>query len=142
MALLDDPRVLVEAQPPCCIEINQSTNPLIPKAMFAWMVFQKRWTSRYWQSHGIRIFVDLNVDPKFDEMNLLGVPQGFSSFATRAYKRHATDILRQFGIAKRISGKDTPIFVVYGGGKYTQRICNDNGLLWIPENSDRARGRY
>ena len=143
-ALWKRPERLVHSGCPTAIEPNFSINDQMPMAVVIYRVYQKRWMARYWQSMGVRMFVDLNVPTRFQEINLMGVPEGWGAFATRAYTEHkgALKLLEeQYGIAKAVAER-TPLFVVYGGGKPVKEKCGKMGWTWVPEDSDKVRGRY
>lgn len=76
-ALWRKPEQLANLRPRSVVEANFSTSETMPLALVLGAIFQKRWMSRFWQSCGIRVFVDLNVQPRFYEANLLGVPKGW-----------------------------------------------------------------
>jgi len=80
-----DPTPIVNSGCTNVIEPNFSTTAQMPRAVALWRIYQKRWLARYWQSRGIRVFVDLCVDPLFYDLNLLGVPFGWKAWATRVY---------------------------------------------------------
>jgi hypothetical protein len=98
--------------------------------------------ARYWQSKGVRIFVDLNVNRAFAEDNLVGVPAGWAAFATRGYAERIDDLRFEYGLAQGVAGKrDGVLFVVYGGGKTVKNFCMDNGLIHVPEQQDGYKTR-
>ncbi len=123
------------------VEPNFSINEQMPRAVALWRIYQKRWLSRYWQSHGIRVFADLNVAIEQAELNLLGIPQGYNAFATRGYVKWIEDIERQFETAQRIAGIIEPLFLVYGGGMRIKEMCHEKHWVWIPEEASAVRGR-
>ena len=131
-ALWDDPSGVINSQCVNAVEPNYSTNNQMPLAVGLWGIYRKRWLARYWQLHGVKIFVDLNVDDKFDEYNMLGVPKGWSAYATRGYTRFIDDLDSQYDRAAAHAGR-APSFVVYGGGKEVEARCKERGWLWIME---------
>lgn len=142
-ALWSDPTPVVNSGAMNAFECNFSLHPQLPKAIAIYYTYQKRWISRFWQEFGrTRIFVDLNVDPLFREVNMLGVPNGWTAYATHGYsdRLHTLDEERRFayewaGHAKR----EDVVFVVYGGGGEVKEYCQSHGLIWIPEQSDVQR---
>jgi hypothetical protein len=74
---------------------------------------------------GIPVVVDLNVDPKFSEINKLGVPKGYQWFATRGGRNK--NLEAEFAIAAEIAGHAHPNFVVYSGGKAIRALCEQRG---------------
>ena len=136
-ALWKDPSLLLDTGCVNAVEPNFSIYSQCPPAVAQWQVYRKRWMARYWQSKGIRIFVDLNVNKSFAEDNLIGVPAGWSAFATRGYSERINDLRFELGLAQGVAGKKEGIlFVVYGGGKDVKSFCMDNELIHIPEQED------
>lgn len=117
------------------IEPNFSVYQQTPAALSIWQVYRKRWIARYWQSSGIKIFADLNVNHAYMDINLMGIPDGWTAFATRGYNDRWKDTIREHRIAGEIAGDNVNnlLFVVYGGGKTVRQLCGDNGYVWIPE---------
>lgn len=125
------------------VEPNFSTAPGMPKAAALWGIFRKRWLARFWQSQGVRIVVDLNVDPEFLGLNLLGVPPGWRSYATRSHKSHGVEtIAREFEAACERAGTDQITFLVFGGGLAVREACASRDWAWAPEDADTKRGRF
>jgi hypothetical protein len=114
----------------------------MPRAEALWSVFQKRWAARFWQSQGIRVFVDLTVDPEFRDLNLLGVPKGWSAFATRWLERHADSVGEEYALACESAGDTTPLFVVIGGYVEAKKVCQERGWVWVKEHAGAVRDRY
>ena len=140
LALWNDPTVIVNSQCVAAVEPNLSTNEMMPAAVGHFRIYQKRWMARFWQDYGVKIFVDLTVDPKFYDFNLLGVPDGWRAFATRAYS-HQLDLLeREHEMAKTIAG-GKPVMIVIGGGVEAEQYAKGNGLLYVTENMHIKDGR-
>jgi hypothetical protein len=148
-ALWRKPEQLANLNPRSVVEPNFSTGSVMPRALVLGAIFQKRWMARFWQSCGIRVFVDLNVQPRFYADNLLGVPKGWQSYATR-YVNVLPDgtkagddwIERDYEVAKGHSDGNKPLFAVFGGRDKAEQLCARNGWLWIPEDSAVKRGEY
>lgn len=136
-ALWKDPRNLVNSGCAVIVEPNFSTNDNMPLAVGLWGIYRKRWLARYAQSVGIRVFVDLNVSPKFRELNQLGVPEGWMAFATRALSSYSDRIVEDYEIARGYS--EDPLFVVYGGGKDVERLCQKEGWLHLKEDIEQEK---
>lgn len=141
-------RVLL-SRPGAAVEPNFSTTPQTPSAVMLWHVYRKRWLARYWQSQGLRIFVDLNVSPEFNEPhestpghapNLLGVPSGWRAFATRAHANVPENLLVEWEVAKRHAGTESVLFLVVGGGREVKKLAQEHAWLWVPEQMDQKRG--
>jgi hypothetical protein len=112
----------------------------MPRAFILWGIYRKRWVNRWWQSRGVRTFVDLNVDAEFQSLNLLGVPKSWRAFATRSHS-DGQFIESEFAAAAEHVGTDRLAFAVYGGGSRVKQLCVDRGWFWVPEQSDSARGK-
>ncbi|HWQ19236.1 MAG TPA: DUF4417 domain-containing protein, partial [Methanotrichaceae archaeon] len=139
-SIASEPHKPLMAKPSALVEINYSTFIESPAALVLGDIFFKRWTSRYWQSKGANIIVDLYVVNRFTKMNLIGVPKGWKSYCTRGVTPHeSTDgleiIKRDWEIACQHSeaAEEDIFFVVYAGGKAVQEYCADKGWHWIPE---------
>lgn len=131
-AIWDNPHDVVNTNCLSVVEPNYSTNNDMPLAIGLWGIYRKRWIARYWQSYGIKIFVDLNVDNKYFQHNMLGVPHGWKSYCTRGYSDYIENTEAQYEIAKAHAGTE-PLFVVYGGGQKVQEFCKLRGWIWIME---------
>ena len=141
-ALWSKPDDIMRAGAASFVEPNFSIYQDFPLAVALWRTYQKRWLARYWQSLGMRCFVDLNVNPNYYDVNLLGVPKGWKAYATRGYSDRLEYTGQELGMAKEHAGTDDIMFVVYGGGKQVKAWCEDNGAVWISEDMDRAKGLY
>ena len=84
-ALWDDPTAIVHSGCRAIVEPNVSTGAGMPAAVALWGIYRKRWLARWAQQYGVGVFVDLNVEPEFSTLNLLGVPKGWRHYATRGY---------------------------------------------------------
>jgi hypothetical protein len=140
--LWNDPSLIIKTACVNAIEPNYSIYNQTPPAVAMWQIYRKRWMARYWQSKGLRIFVDLNVNRAFAEDNLQGVPAGWSAFATRGYNDRVNDLAHELSLAQGVAGKkDGLLFVVYGGGSIVKKFCMDNGLVHIPEQQDGYKSK-
>ena len=90
----------------------------------------------------MRCFVDVNVNPAYYEVNLLGVPAGWCAYATRGYTERLDMTEQELDMARAHAGTADVLFVVYGGGKRVKAFCEERGLVWISEDSDRVKGKY
>lgn len=115
------------------IEPNFSLYQTTPIAYGLQQIYKKRWVARWLQECGIRIYIDLNVAPKFRELNKLGIPQGYNAFATRGHKNEICQLDAELNIARELSGLETPNMIVYGGGNDIQSYCRQMGLIYIDE---------
>jgi hypothetical protein len=138
--LWNDPSPVTRAGCVAVIEPNFSTHEQLPRALVLWRIYQKRWLARWWQSKGLRVYVDLNVDPAFADLALIGVPIGWKAYATRAHE-HGKNIEAQHDQAVAHAGSEDIHFLVYGGGMAVETLCGTRGWKWIPEQFDEAKKR-
>lgn len=123
------------------VEPNYTVSLESPKAWVLYSIFQRRWLARYWQSFGVRIYVDLNIPVEFDDLMLLGVPKGWRSYATRGYSDRLQALDNEYELAIAHAETQDILFLVYGGGKKVKDVCCDRGWYWTPEQQDRTGGR-
>lgn len=141
-AVWKDPSKVSVTGAPTIAEVNFSTHDAMPAVVVLWRTYQKRYLARMWQSFGHRILVDVNVEPKFWDMNLLGVPKGWRSYCTRGAAQHVDDIVRQVEQCKAHAESDDILFVVYGGNAAVRDVCLKHNLWWQPEKMDLAQQRF
>jgi len=123
------------------VEPNFSIYTDMPGAVALWMVYRKRWISRWWQSRGIKIFVDLNVAHKHFELNWLGVPRGWKAYATRAYAERLNETEEEYRAAVEHAEGGQILFVVYGGGKKARELAERNAWIWYPDQETVKEAR-
>jgi hypothetical protein len=78
----------------------------------------------------------MNVCPDYYNLNLLGVPQGWSSYATRANAKQLDSLVLEIELVKKHSYPNTPLFIVYSGGEPTRQFCKKfakDGVFWIKD---------
>lgn len=138
--LWTDPRDFLNSGCVAAAEMNFSIFDNYPKAVALWRIYQKRWMSRLFQSYGIRIFADLNVSRQFADLNTIGIPKGWRSFATRGNGDAVENLDHEFQIAKKIAGKGTVVFVVVGGGKAVEARCQKAGWIYLEGYFGRKGG--
>lgn len=140
-ALWRDPTTVINSGCVNAAEPNYSCRGQMPLAVGMWAIYRKRWLARYWQSRGIRVFVDMNVHPRFYDLNMLGVPVGWKAYSTRGYTEllHQTD--EEYERSCDRAGTRSILFLVYGGGKAVKEHAGKRGWIWIPEFIDVLRGR-
>lgn len=139
--LIDDPTPIVNSRCINAVEPNFSIYGQLPRVVGLHNIYHKRRIARWWQSQGIRIFVDMNVHPDFYEDNLLGVPIGWKAYATRGYSERLQDTIQEWQLACQRAESNDILFVVYGGGQIVKHTAKAYGWLWFPEESDRVRNR-
>ena len=129
-ALLKKPWQVVDTYPTACAELNISMWEDTAPALALADIYKKRWVARYWQESGVRIFVDLFVPQPLAEFNLLGVPKGWQSYATRGVSRDLEGLDYDFKVATEHAGGDV-IFVVVGGGADVADWCAINKAIHL-----------
>lgn len=131
-AVFEHPEKILQHNPRNIIEPNFSLFDTTPVSFGFSCIYKKRFIARACQERGIKVFVDLNVSPKFLQLNLLGVPAGWRAFATRGYSDRIKELELEFEVAKLICGNYSKlIFVVYGGGEIVKSFCKKNGCIYI-----------
>jgi hypothetical protein len=115
------------------VEPNLSLFDTTPIAYGLHQIYKKRWISRYFQECGILVYAELNVSKKFKEYNKMGIPKEYNAFFTRGYSDRLEYLKEEFDIAKEISGLQTPNLIVYGGGKFVQKFCMENSLVYVEQ---------
>lgn len=122
-ALYDHPEQILRANPRNIVEPNYSLYNDMPVAFGLQRIYKKRWIARAMQERGIRILVDLNVANHFYKLNMLGVPMGWSAFATRGYSDRLNNLAYEYEIACNWAMGKEPLFVIYGGGQECRRFA-------------------
>lgn len=120
-----------------CVEPNFSVYTDMPAAVALWGIYRKRWISRYWQALGLFIFVDLNIAHKHEDLIFLGVPEGWTAYATRAYSDRLDETEHEYSLAQSHAGDKPIMFVVYGGGKKAQELSINKGWIWYPDQQSK-----
>lgn len=144
-ALWKDPTRLPDSGTPTAAEPNFSTGPDTPLAVALWGLYRKRYIARFWQSRGVRILVDINVEPHLHPYALLGVPKTWRAWITRL---HAGDdpaawLEACWGLVCEHTHTDTGhLFAVYGGGESVRQQCLDRGWWWVPERKQVFDGKW
>lgn len=138
-----DPEKLLKTGCSVAVEPNFSINDLMPPVVALYHIFQKRWLSRFWQSKGLRIIVDVNACPKYAQLNLLGVPKGWKAYATRIHKDMHWITEAEYALCRE-HAQTEPLFIVYGGGnKFARQLCERHGWVWIPDKRSAIKwGQY
>ena len=133
--LVNDPLAPLYSNPAAIVEPNFSIGSQSPKAHVIWWTYWKRFIARKLQAKGVRVFVDLNVAEVYLDLNFVGVPEGYTAYATRGYNREIAYLGRLYQAACDHAGTEDIVFLVYGGGKVIQDFCTEfsDNLTWIPE---------
>jgi len=125
------PLMVVDTNPTWVCELNPSIADDAPIAEVIHIVYRKRWVTRFWQSHGLAVAVDLNVPPRFQALNLSGVPRGWLTYSTRAKATELGVLETEYQIAAKHAGT-FPLFIVVGGGEAANQLCRQlPGAVWI-----------
>jgi len=140
-ALWKDPTPIVNAKCAAVVEPNYTVSLESPRAWVLWNIYRKRWLARYWQTFGIRIWVDLNVPAEFAALTFLGVPRERRAYMTRGYAGRIQATENEYAMACEHHGDEDIVFAVYGGGRAVREHCDERGWTWVPEEADRVRGR-
>lgn len=131
--LFKDPINLLMSGCKQIVEPNCSIHDQTPVPMALFQIYKKRYLARYFQECGVKVWVDLNVAPKFAEYNMLGIPKGYNAFFTRGTEGFLHRLELNLQIAQEISGKERPNLCVYAGGSEIEHFCQEHGLLYITE---------
>ena len=140
-ALWSDPRPVIRSGCAAVIEPNFSCYDDSPLVVCLNAIYRKRWLARYWQEHGIDIYVDLNVSRKVARENLLGVPAGWQHFATRGYYSRIDDLHHDYALAVETAGTKDIEFLVCGGSRKLRKVCEYYGWTWATDTNTDARRR-
>lgn len=135
-ALFNTPDKVISTNPRGVVEANSSIFDQTPRAVAIWLIYRKRWLARYWQSQGLRLWVDMNVPAAFQKDNLLGVPDGWSHFATRGYDRRVSALDVEYEAASARCGSE-PVFAVVGGGRKVAEWCQSRPVIHVPYAADK-----
>ena len=130
-AVYEHPEKILQHHPSEIVEPNGSLFNETPVSFGLQSIYKKRWIARVMQSKGIRVFVDLNVAQKYYQLNMIGVPRGWSAFATRGYSDRLSNLEFEYNIAKDWAERKKPLFVIYGGGDICRRFAQRNGCIYI-----------
>ncbi len=134
-AILNHPeRVLNIARTTTAIvEPNISLPPAMPRALAIAATWTKRYISRLFQIAGVFVVADVNVPSDYFDLNLIGIPAGWSTFATRGYAGNVDRLLHQANRLKSFNPNCS--LLVYGGGHTIQATCHANGWNYIPDQA-------
>ena len=132
--LWERPDYVWKSGSPSFVEVNFSTSNAQPRWRALQQIGKKRHLSRYWQERGMRCWVDLNVAPRWWDLNLLGVPLGWNAWATRVHKNDSLQTISdQAAIAESHAGTDQIKFVVFGHRQEIEALCMRRSWIYIDE---------
>jgi hypothetical protein len=133
--LWERPAKVWESKAPSFIEVNFSTSNAQPYYRALWQIAKKRHLSRLFQEHGMRCWVDLNVAPRWEELNLVGIPRGWSAWMTHFQRFMDLDMLiHQYELACSHAMSDNIKFVVYAHNKEVEALCIRRGWQYVAED--------
>ncbi len=139
-ALIKHPEGIPLSQCAAIVEPKFSTTSRMPTVTGLYGIYQKRKIARFAQTFGIKTLVDLTVDPKFANYNLLGIPRGWQTYCVRATKYYGTQLLLDaWTLALEHSNVAHPSFTVYGGGAKVQTLVQEYHWDWEPENMSNIK---
>jgi hypothetical protein len=133
-ALLKHPEAILLSRCQCIIEPNFSTSSMMPRPIALYGIYWKRWLARFCQTRKIFVIVDLNMNEKFADDNLLGVPDGWAAFATRVHRGQEERVFQHWEQAKAKALGKHPLFVVYGGRAAIAEHAQSLGWIHVPED--------
>lgn len=132
-AIWGNPATIADSGAAVIAEPNVSLYDTMPVSYGLHLIYKKRWIARYLQTLGVKVLVDLNVSAKFSDYNLLGVPDGWNAFSTRGYSDRIKYLENEIETAKKISGSNNPLIVVYGGGERVRDVVAKHNLIYIEQ---------
>ena len=132
-ALWRDPLDVANSACNALVEVNFSVYDDMPRAVAIWQMYRKRWLSRWFQTVGIPIIVDLNISHRHDDLRFIGVPKGWKAYATRAYSERLDETVKEYKQAVEHAGGETILFACYGGGKAAEALSKEHGWIWYPD---------
>jgi hypothetical protein len=139
MALVDDPQPVINSGCESIIEPNFSIGLEAPRAVALYQIYQKRRLARIWQEKGsIRVFADMNVPSRYFDLNLLGIPAGWTAYANRAYARDLDHLAAAHRAARAHAGDQPITYIVYGGGGKAKALCESQGWHWLPDHTQQV----
>lgn len=141
-ALRKHPDAVLKTGAPTLVEPNFSLGDSTPLWLGLEIIGRKRWISRFWQSEGRRILVDLHVPEKYRQLNLFGVPRGWKAYATRAHERKIADLEAEHMLAMNHAEATEPadlVFLVYGGNARVRDWCRRRHAEWLPTQSQNLQ---
>jgi len=128
-AIWENPDAIIQSGVSSVVEVNYSVVEASPRAVAVWATYRKRWLARYWQTLGLRIWVDLCAGHA--DINLLGVPSGWRAFATRGWDSRIEDLDDELDLARTFH--DSPMLLVWAGGALVAQWCREHGAIHVPD---------
>jgi hypothetical protein len=119
------------------IELNITVLDSHPMWHAIWATAVKRRCSRQWQDAGLGVIVDLCVPARYSDVNLLGVPIGWETYATRGYAARPGDVEAECEVARRHGGEDTVVYVIGGGETIRHECCMISNAVYVEQSGVR-----
>lgn len=136
------PQKAFRFDPVAIVEPNFSATEQSPLPVVLYNIWRKRWLARYWQSRGLKVFVDINVHPAWEDYILLGVPEGWTAYATRGSSKTEEELMWEWNLAVERADGATPLLLVYGGSKDIKSFCaSQHTWTYVPEAMRVVRGQ-
>ena len=136
-----NPDPLIDSRAAVIVEPNFSIGEFDDWPVAVYQIYRKRQLAVHAQYHGMLVYVDMFVWPRFLELNLEGVPKGWHHYMTRGQTARLHDIQRQYEFACDHAEEELhdDEFVVYGGGVEVQCWCQEWGCRHLPEMMTKHR---
>jgi hypothetical protein len=126
--VLIEPDAVVATGCVAACEPNISVFDDTPPAVAFHSLYRKRWVARYWQSCGVRVFVDCNLPAWMlaRRETLYGIPEGWRAWSTRGYERRMESLDEEYQWACNASRTTDVVFLVVGGGRGVAQWCQSH----------------
>jgi hypothetical protein len=118
----------------CCSTVIETNITVLDSHPRWWAIYAtalKRRFSRQCQDSGIGVIVDLCVPARYSDVNLLGVPIGWETYATRGYSARPADVAAECEVASRHGGEDTVVYVLGGGEAIRHACCKISNAVYV-----------
>lgn len=135
-SLFKNPDDIIKLNPIGIIEPNFGVSALFPKAVALYRVYQKRWIARNCQKYNIKIAVNLDMPAEFMDLNFIGVPKDWYSFAANGNIINIDLLYQYHELAVNYTGNPDIKYFLYGGGRRIGELCKDNGWTWISDTPE------
>ena len=139
-ALWRDPSPVLRAGAVNVVEPNFSTHDQHPRAYVLWQVYRKRWLARWWQTKGLRVFVDLNVT-EAHSISALWASPGAGAPTPRGALRAAGRSSGSTTGRPSTRGRATSSSSSTAAARRPRPSPGPRGWHWVPEQFDAAKKR-
>ena len=138
-ALWKHPEALMKTGAVTAVEPNYTTDDQMPIAVGLYRIYQKRWVARYWQECGTLVYADLYVSPKYDKYALMGIPKGWSAYATRASDKDIERLNQVVNMATEHANGNRVRMLVYGTGEKVRTLCGERDWVFVEDAANNSR---